>query len=365
MGISASLKSAVIGLLLGLACLGGLAEAANVFRDPLYGYQKKTDVTYGWAPTQSAMVALKLDIYLPADRAVPRLKPGMVLMHGGGWSQGDKSSGFGIASEFARRGYVAVSINYRLRGDNPIISDSGLCGLVGKLGDNELVHGVTAAVEDLLTAVRWMRDNAGVYGIDPSRIAVGGDSAGAITSIVAVHCCNDLAVRDVPEIAAVMNLWGGWPYYWGASFDMKAYLDIGEPPCVSVHGTADRSCPLEQSTVYHQRLSLLRIENLLMLNEDAGHGWGENPIFTTIYDGRTEFQNIVDFFYDVMELKKLDPKRLDLDGNRVINFRDFAILARKWQGARPGPCDDCEPAADEQVDIEDLNMLAINWLVET
>ena len=363
MGGSA-LRSAAIGLVLAVSHVGGLAEGADVFGDPMYGYQKTSDIIYRRARTQGGTMALELDLYLPIGRGVPRTRPGMVFMHGGGWNRGDKDSGFEIASEFARRGYVAVSINYRLRGDQPVISDGGLQRLAGDLGGHDFARGVAAAVEDLIAAVRWMRDNADTYGIDPSRIAIGGSSAGAITSVMVAHCCDDLGVSDVPEIAAVMNLWGGWPSYWGLSFDMRSYVEMGEPASVSVHGTADRAAGVEQSTGYHERLSILRIENLLMLNEGAGHGWQANAIFTTIYNGRSEFQNIVDFFYDVMDLEKLDPRRLDLIRDGTINLRDFAILAEKWNQDNCGRCDGGEVTGDGRVDFEDLEALIANWLAD-
>jgi len=362
---SAFSRVAAIGVVLALFWLSGLCEAADVFRDPMYGFQKKSDITYGWGRTEGGRVALKLDVYLPVGRAVPRVKPAMVFMHGGGWSSGDKESGYETACEFARRGYVAVSINYRLRGDKPVISEGGIGGLLGELGENDFTRGVAAAAEDLIAAVRWIRDNAPVYGIDPWRIAIGGSSAGAITSVMVAHCCDDLGVTGLPEIAAVMNLWGGWPSYWGYSFDVRKYVEMGEPPCVSVHGTADRTVSVVQSTDYHERLNMLRIQNLLMLNEGAGHGWGENAIFTRIRDGRTEFQNIVDFFYNVMDLDRLDARRLDLDGDGLINFRDFAILTAKRY---PQPCVSCEggaPAADGRIYFEDFEALIANWLADS
>ncbi len=96
-------------------------------------------------------------------------------MHGGGFTAGDKASGAGKANYFARLGYVVVSINYRL------LSPDG-CG-----GDREpppiCTQAVMAAQHDAQAAVRWLRANAATYRIDTDRIAVGGASAGAVTSL--------------------------------------------------------------------------------------------------------------------------------------------------------------------------------------
>jgi acetyl esterase/lipase len=109
------------------------------------------DMEYGRAGGES----LKLDLYLPAeDRAA--LRPGIVFIHGGGWSGGDKSEFADMAREMAGRGYVAVSVNYRLAPK----------------------YRFPANVEDVQKAVRWLRRHAAEYRLDPARIGAMGASAG-------------------------------------------------------------------------------------------------------------------------------------------------------------------------------------------
>lgn len=339
-------------------------EAVEVFRGPLYDYKKTADIIYSRPRIEAGRASLKLDLYQPTGPGVPRLKPAMIFMHGGGWSTGSKSSGSQTASQFARRGYVAVSIDYRLREQKPVITDPELRSLVNIFGGHELAHAIVAAMEDMISALRWMRDYETVLGIDTSRIAIGGSSAGAITSIMTANCPDNLSLNDVPHIAVVMNLWGGWLSYWDSAFDMKSYVSPGEPPCISVHGSEDNTVAPEQSIDYHKRLSRLGIDNLLMINDGAGHGWGENPIFTMIYDGQTEFQNIIDFFYDAMDLQQLDPRAVDIDGDGTANFQDFAILAARWLDTKCGQCDGADLTGEGNVDIDDLRILARNWLAE-
>jgi acetyl esterase len=96
------------------------------------------------------------DVYLPDDSGTAR--PTVLVIHGGGWTGGDKGSvawaGLGLAS----LGYVAVAVNYRLAPDHPF----------------------PAAVRDVRAAVRWLRDPRQIetYGIDAARIAATGGSAG-------------------------------------------------------------------------------------------------------------------------------------------------------------------------------------------
>ena len=90
-------------------------------------------------------------------------RPGIVVIHGGGWLEGDKSSFTsrthgvpGNIEDFAALGFVAVAINYRLSGEAPY----------------------PAALEDCKCAVRWLRAHAGEYRLDPDRIGAYGNSAG-------------------------------------------------------------------------------------------------------------------------------------------------------------------------------------------
>jgi acetyl esterase/lipase len=94
-------------------------------------------------------------------RGKPR--PAIVVIHGGGWLQGDKASFStpkdrppGNIIDFARLGFVACSINYRLSAEAPF----------------------PAALDDCQSAVRWLRANAKKYQVDPGRIGAWGNSAG-------------------------------------------------------------------------------------------------------------------------------------------------------------------------------------------
>ncbi len=97
---------------------------------------------------------MKLDLYRPKERA--RALPAIVCIHGGGWYKGERSSMTTLARALASRGYVAVTISYRLSGEAKF----------------------PAAIQDCKAAVRWLRANAVEYGIDPAKIGVTGLSAG-------------------------------------------------------------------------------------------------------------------------------------------------------------------------------------------
>lgn len=104
----------------------------------------------------------RLDLAMKKDRP-GKPRPAVVIIHGGGWLEGDKSSfatrAHGVPGnivDFAALGFVAATINYRLSGEAPF----------------------PAALEDCKCAVRWLRAHAEEYHVDPTRIGVYGNSAG-------------------------------------------------------------------------------------------------------------------------------------------------------------------------------------------
>ena len=100
--------------------------------------------------------SLKLDVFSTQEKS-SELKPAVLLIHGGGWSSGDRSLMHPLADRIAKHGYVAVTPEYRLSPEAPY----------------------PAAVDDLKQTIQWIQKNASGYGIDPDRIALLGCSAGA------------------------------------------------------------------------------------------------------------------------------------------------------------------------------------------
>ena len=98
--------------------------------------------------------SLLLDLYLPNDGCEPW--PVIVWLHGGGWRFGDRRLAPDLSQYFAARGFAMASIDYRLT--------------------TEAIF--PAQIEDVKTAVRWLRAAATQHGLDSQRIALWGASAG-------------------------------------------------------------------------------------------------------------------------------------------------------------------------------------------
>ena len=128
------------------------------------------DLKYGSAYSErhGEEVDLLLDVYRPT--AAPGSKaPAVLLIHGGNFIGGSKQAGIMEAEAlyFARAGFVVFNMNYRLEGSTYLVELSA----------------VRAAVHDAKAAVRFIVDQAESFGVDPTRIAAWGESAGGITAI--------------------------------------------------------------------------------------------------------------------------------------------------------------------------------------
>jgi acetyl esterase/lipase len=152
------------------------------------------DLTYKTVPGYRP---LKLDLYVPKNVTV--LKPAVVFIHGGGFEIGEPRSEFTYANwtqvlaRLAARGYVVASITYRFSGEARF----------------------PAAVQDAKDAIRWLRKNAAIYGIDANKIIVWGPSAGGYLAAMVGTTCHakaldaDSAYPEVSSCVAAAVDWFG------------------------------------------------------------------------------------------------------------------------------------------------------------
>jgi len=196
---------------------------------------------------------LHLDIYTPENDTQTN-RPVILWIHGGGFRIGnDKSQGYIVkmAIEFAKRGYVCISIDYRVR-TNPRDDKTGT---------------LTHALEDAMLGLNWIRENSDDLKIDKSKIIVGGGSAGGM---LAVNLCyKDQTVSekwDKSGIVGLVNLWGS-PDKSYTMFE----IDKKDPPTIIVHGTSDELVPYNNSVLLKNDLEKTGIKNKLVTIEGAGH----------------------------------------------------------------------------------------------
>jgi acetyl esterase len=289
-------RTAATSRLLALAFAGIGSCAAAAFKDAQFEVKPDFDIVYGTAAVGQPKPGEKdllLDLYQPAGPAAPAIRPGLVLVHGGGFIQGDKRSPnanmANLCREMAARGYVCVSINYRLQKDDP----------PGPPGADPKAHIRQAAVDDSEQAVRWMIRNAPRYGVDPKRIALGGSSAGSIT-------CLYLAYGEQGKrlpIRAVVDMWGmlATADESGRPVDRMERIQSGKPPLIVIHGTKDPAVNYSHAVKIRDRAKQVGVE----CDFNAVDGAGHNVPLTAIVDGVTLYQKIADFLYRQLDLGNL------------------------------------------------------------
>jgi acetyl esterase/lipase len=208
-------------------------DAPLRYRDEIFtSVTKTTDIAYGSAPnTQNQPETLLLDMYRPVGDAATS-RPAIVWVHGGSFCCGDKGSAEIVdqANVFAKKGFVNVSINYRLM--------PGGCSASSPT--NNCITAIINAKHDAQAAVRFLRANAGTYGIDANRISIGGSSAGAITALNVGY--------DPTEVGSSGN--PGFSSGVSSAVSLSGARILGAPgagdaPALLFHGTSDVVVPYQ------------------------------------------------------------------------------------------------------------------------
>lgn len=227
----------------------------------------RRDIEYGKAGDES----LLLDAFVPEGDGP---FPVALIVHGGGWSGGDKAQDVApITEPLTNAKFTWFSINYRLAPKSRW----------------------PACFEDVQTGIRWVKAHAAEFKGDPNRIALIGYSAGGqLATLAAVRADADTRVQAVIGFAAPTDLPADTERRGGLSPSLQALLDRpqqvdaeaqkvleelspinhikpGLPPFLLIHGTADKSVPYQQSVNFQKRLREAGVACELITVEGAPH----------------------------------------------------------------------------------------------
>ena len=235
------------------------------------GVAAQFDVTY---QTLQGFRPLTLDLYQPRPRGYPL--PLVVFVHGGTDTRHAATiEDFPAAlAAIAAQGYVIASVNYRLTGE----------------------AGFPAALQDVKSAIRWLRARAGEYNIDTTRVAVWGASGGAhLAALAGVACgvplfapagdanapsdcvqgvitwsgASDLRTLNAPELLGCIPA-GCAPGLTRIASPMS-YISVTSPPFLIVHGGADTKVPPAQAQKFHDALRAQNVPAELVIFPGVGH----------------------------------------------------------------------------------------------
>lgn len=244
------------------------------------------DVVY----TKAGADDLKLDISRPSGK--DGVFPAVLVIHGGGWTGGNKSAVAPIMGQFTKRGYVAVAPQYRLTPKSVF----------------------PAQVHDVKAAVRFIKTNAKKYQIDPDRIGAIGFSAGGhlalmlgvtgpndglegevsagapdsrVKAVVNYFGPSDLTVKDLPTISQdlVKRFLGGTPEQKpdsAAKASPITFVSKDDAPTLTFQGTKDPLVPYNQAIKLADAMNTAGVSGRVELLIGESHGWSGPEMERTV-----------------------------------------------------------------------------------
>lgn len=244
---------------------------------------------------------LMLDLYQIPSKPKDAPRPLIVFVHGGSWLQGDArhAAGFddfpALLASLAAKNYVVASVNYRLAHE---------------------AH-FPAPVQDVKSAVRWLRTRAADYNIDTTRVMIWGAGAGGeIAALVGASCGVNVlepaadqgskaplasdCVQGVIDWAGPVDL-ASWDSSMGRAAGTEtplgaylgcepadcapgmvktasplSYLEATTPPFLIQHGEADAVVPVTQSRTLYDALQALHVPSTLVVYPEVGENFARN-----------------------------------------------------------------------------------------
>jgi acetyl esterase/lipase len=275
------MTASLAGMMLGVLTLSA-QQAAPVKVKPLppapAGVVIKENVAY-LAPGRTETA----DLYLPAKRPADARSPAVVIIHGGGFTGGDKAQPreFNIGTTLALHGYVAMSVNYALASKEHPTWPTNL--------------------QDCMTAVRWLRKNAERLQVDADHIGtIGGSAGGHLAAMLAVAASKDGLDPAGPSGELSCRVQCAVPMYGAYDFTDRddlviigkkrseapdayravspiTYLNRNTPPMLLLCGTADSPATVAQSEKFAAALKKAGVEHELIVVDGAPHSFHVQP----------------------------------------------------------------------------------------
>lgn len=271
------------------------------YLDEVFPNVTMTTVKYGENNTYAGNSQnLRMDIYVP-DGDVATARPVVIMAFGGSFIWGDKATMAPYCDYYAKRGFVAASIDYRLY-DGPLfpLPDSTV-----------MLDVVIKALGDMKAAIRYFRKDAATtnqYNIDTNFVFIGGQSAGGILAAHTAYVNELIEVKDSfiydaiianggmegttddpanpamgysSEVQGVVNQFGGL-------YDPN-WIQPGDAPIISIHGTNDDVVPYGSGMVSISGFPIVRMNGSGILHPQADQSGVFNHLITVPGGGHGDF----------------------------------------------------------------------------
>jgi acetyl esterase len=208
--------------------IADVAKTLDLPTTDIGGVQKNASTAVTYKTVNG--VALQIHVYTPPDLKSDERRPALFFIHGGGWVAGNPYLHALECVYFSRLGMVTAAINYRLLPDVGGTPDHP----VPKIGPLSLATSPADCLADAKSAMRYFRAHAAEFHVDPDKIIVCGDSAGAHLAAALASIkgyddpADDQSVSTRPAAVILMcpafDLVTGWKN--GQVMAQKAGLDI-------------------------------------------------------------------------------------------------------------------------------------------
>ena len=276
---------------------GSNSAVPSVRRNATYPVRSSTHV-YGkglqhstWGGGTTSPVELRLDLFEP--QGAPASRPALVIIHGGGFSGGSRTQAElrSFAEYFTSRGWVSISIDYRLAGDRGTLPSQWVQYVRDKVpaASQGQAAALYPAARDAKAAVRWLYANAATYQINTDYVTAMGGSAGAYLAIVLGVTDPEDFRDEVPasadptlasthldqpsRVRTVIDHWGGLDHLRILeALDGRSRFDLRDPPMSIVHGTADPTVPFAEAEALRDAYVSTGVAFDFHPLEGVGHG---------------------------------------------------------------------------------------------
>jgi len=337
----------------------------------IFDVEVEYEVQYGQNINQTILgseftESLYMDIYSPINDELSD-RPLIFFLFGGSFIGGSKSSPdiVALCTKYAKRGYVAVAIDYRLSQHL----------LFFNANEENAYKAVMKAIHDLKAAIRYFNMNDELYDdyrIDVDRVYAGGYSAGAVTAINAAYLNEyeeipEFLYDDYDVLGGLEGLSGNQGYnssFYGivnlsGAVGNRDWIIEGDTPIVSMHGDQDDTVPYDENLVTLFGLNII-VDGSYVIHQRMLELGNYSSLHTYVNEGHAPYTNMTfeaefssSFLYEIVCASNV--MLGDLNGDDNINISDIVLLINLILSG--GYIESGDLNLDENINIQDVVLL--------